>query len=106
FVFCVRLCPRFCVLFPCTTLFRSERPDPYLERRDAERLADLFVRIPQLLDNLGINALHGERNELHVRTNHRNLAGVLPREPVIPDRKSTRLNSSHVKISYSAFCLK
>src|SRR5207302_5214432 len=23
-----------------------------------------------------------------------------------PDRKSTRLNSSHVKISYAAFCLK
>src|SRR5690606_39672993 len=29
-------------------------------------------------------------------------------EPVIyfPDRKSTRLNSSHVKISYAVFCLK
>src|SRR5690606_40544251 len=27
-----------------------------------------------------------------------------PQEP--PDRKSTRLNSSHVKISYAVFCLK
>src|SRR5207302_4589806 len=27
-------------------------------------------------------------------------------EPWIPDRKSTRLNSSHVKISYAVFCLK
>src|SRR5207342_3293116 len=26
--------------------------------------------------------------------------------PPIPDRKSTRLNSSHVKISYAVFCLK
>src|SRR5439155_6182122 len=26
--------------------------------------------------------------------------------PVIPDRKSTRLNSSHVAISYAVFCLK
>src|SRR5690606_40621444 len=25
---------------------------------------------------------------------------------VFPDRKSTRLNSSHVKISYAVFCLK
>src|SRR5690606_42040666 len=25
---------------------------------------------------------------------------------VLPDRKSTRLNSSHVKISYAVFCLK
>src|SRR5690606_41193476 len=31
------------------------------------------------------------------------LVFVLP-EPV-PDRKSTRLNSSHVKISYAVFCL-
>src|SRR5690606_41286163 len=27
-------------------------------------------------------------------------------EPVLKDRKSTRLNSSHVKISYAVFCLK
>src|SRR5207302_9472391 len=26
--------------------------------------------------------------------------------PVISDRKSTRLNSNHVKISYAVFCLK
>src|SRR5207302_2872103 len=30
---------------------------------------------------------------------------VLP-GPSLPDRKSTRLNSSHVKISYAVFCLK
>src|SRR5690606_40323352 len=27
-------------------------------------------------------------------------------EPLTEDRKSTRLNSSHVKISYAVFCLK
>src|SRR5690606_41175557 len=27
-------------------------------------------------------------------------------DPVLRDRKSTRLNSSHVKISYAVFCLK
>src|SRR5207302_2061838 len=27
-------------------------------------------------------------------------------EQTVPDRKSTRLNSSHVKISYAVFCLK
>src|SRR5690606_41267797 len=30
----------------------------------------------------------------------------LPRIEVQEDRKSTRLNSSHVKISYAVFCLK
>src|SRR6266511_5458611 len=29
-----------------------------------------------------------------------------PPGPPRPDRKSTRLNSSHVKISYAVFCLK
>src|SRR5690606_42137212 len=29
-----------------------------------------------------------------------------PRSPIGEDRKSTRLNSSHVKISYAVFCLK
>src|SRR5690606_41685464 len=32
-----------------------------------------------------------------------NLAGW---KPTLRDRKSTRLNSSHVKISYAVFCLK
>src|SRR5690606_41705469 len=32
-------------------------------------------------------------------------AGAAAREPAQTDRKSTRLNSSHVKISYAVFCL-
>src|SRR5690606_41825866 len=32
--------------------------------------------------------------------------GVWPAEAQVEDRKSTRLNSSHVKISYAVFCLK
>src|SRR5690606_39755755 len=31
---------------------------------------------------------------------------VMITSPSRPDRKSTRLNSSHVKISYAVFCLK
>src|SRR5690606_40612502 len=37
------------------------------------------------------------------------LLGLEPEHPgdhVLVDRKSTRLNSSHVKISYAVFCLK
>src|SRR5207302_8577558 len=33
-------------------------------------------------------------------------APLLTPTPTRPDRKSTRLNSSHVKISYAVFCLK
>src|SRR5690606_39483954 len=43
--------------------------------------------------------------------NQRGLAAALGRQVLGPrqdrvDRKSTRLNSSHVKISYAVFCLK
>src|SRR5690554_7776878 len=34
------------------------------------------------------------------------LFASLPQDPNIQDRKSTRLNSSHVRISYAVFCLK
>src|SRR5438034_8688711 len=34
------------------------------------------------------------------------LSGSRSRRPEIPDRKSTRLNSSHTVISYAVFCLK
>src|SRR5690606_40127118 len=36
----------------------------------------------------------------------RRARGALWRGPAREDRKSTRLNSSHVKISYAVFCLK
>src|SRR5436305_8353605 len=68
-------------LFPYTTLFRSPRLEHVLvpearQDRGDRRLADLAAVPP---------AVRGEQ------------AG---------DRKSTRLNSSHVRISYAVFCLK
>src|SRR5690606_41888365 len=37
---------------------------------------------------------------------HPSSASSTARSPAASDRKSTRLNSSHVKISYAVFCLK
>src|SRR5204862_7992500 len=76
--------PAFVILFPYTTLFRSplegvQRPargDP-----PAPRLPDRVVR--RRARHAGGEAARGGR-----------------------DRKSTRLNSSHVEISYAVFCLK
>src|SRR5690606_40488170 len=42
-----------------------------------------------------------ELNELETEYNKLTLIAY-----TVPDRKSTRLNSSHVKISYAVFCLK
>src|SRR5699024_11390402 len=47
------------------------------------------------------HATYGSRQEFHEDTDSLGDAG-----PVQPDRKSTRLNSSHVSISYAVFCLK
>src|SRR5699024_11751298 len=40
------------------------------------------------------------------RTDHCGQIAVAQSRKVIQDRKSTRLNSSHVSISYAVFCLK
>src|SRR5438067_8280123 len=45
-----------------------------------------------------------DARESRVRQSTRRTRG--PRQRRRPDRKSTRLNSSHVSISYAVFCLK
>src|SRR3989475_8050543 len=42
----------------------------------------------------------------HVIACRRAPIGRIERDPVVRDRKSTRLNSSHSQISYAVFCLK
>src|SRR5690242_21215712 len=92
--------PRPCSpLFPYTTLFRS-RPG----RREAA--------VPL---SLGDVEPEPGRLPLHVPGTAGRVALLLPvadgrRHAVFPvvgaDRKSTRLNSSHMSISYAVFCLK
>src|SRR5437763_7016167 len=75
--------PPISTLFPYTTLFRSHQlDDPKFEKRDAAGKALLEI---------GPLAIGMLRAELQKET---------------PDRKSTRLNSSHRCISYAVFCLK
>src|SRR5690606_40121697 len=89
--------PPSSTLFPYTTLFRSP-----------------VVVAEEVVADVGAG-LGGVRLELAVRRGvhpvHQHAVAVL-REQRVPgavpdqDRKSTRLNSSHVKISYAVFCLK
>src|SRR2546427_5263810 len=83
-------------LFPYTTLFRSRCAAVVLGRRQPHALR----RRPhgRQLDD-GADQRPG-RGPLR-----RRMAGAELREPQ-PDRKSTRLNSSHSQISYAVFCLK
>src|SRR5256885_4999227 len=77
-------------LFPYTTLFRSVRP--VLVACELDAPPDLLVGL-LLLDPF----------ELPLEA--RQVAGEL-RAAEERDRKSTRLNSSHLVISYAVFCLK
>src|SRR5207248_7611454 len=84
-------------LFPYTTLFRSAREgltasDAALDGRQGYVAAFSGATLPDdALDRLG------SRWEL--------TASGIAVKPY-PDRKSTRLNSSHRTISYAVFCLK
>src|SRR5690554_7585994 len=81
-------------LFPYTTLFRSA---------GAAVIAADEHDVGMRLGNAGCDGAHADlRHQLHADA--RVAVGVL--EVVDQDRKSTRLNSSHVRISYAVFCLK
>src|SRR5256885_11907574 len=76
-------------LFPYTTLFRSPRRGPR--------------RRPKTLGRLSAPLLPAARRRLLPRP-HGHRRQEIRRRSV--DRKSTRLNSSHLVISYAVFCLK
>src|SRR2546426_8003479 len=81
-------------LFPYTTLFRSQRLEEYkntVPRAELLKIGDEAVR-----------ELQTSNQDQYLLTE------VLLLEHVdrIIDRKSTRLNSSHLVISYAVFCLK
>src|SRR5690606_41428862 len=86
-------------LFPYTTLFRSE--GRHVALIVAIRLGKLRAdELTLALDDRRVDE-HEERDD---GEQERPVCG--DREPGGEDRKSTRLNSSHVKISYAVFCLK
>src|SRR3712207_8713182 len=76
-------------LFPYTTLFRS---------RQGELEADVA-------DGSGAQRQAGD-GERAADRQVGDRPGGADRDPAPPDRKSTRLNSSHANISYDVFCLK
>src|SRR5690606_40517606 len=102
--------PSICV--PMTR--RPPRSTPFPTRRSSDLPLAHVVQQPHALRHGRVEA-HLRR---HVAGDARDLAGVQqlilpvrsaeaqPPEDLDEDRKSTRLNSSHVKISYAVFCLK
>src|SRR5690625_5950673 len=86
----IRLPPKS-TLFPYTTLFRSDN-HPHIK----ESLANLKLKYPQ------VDASYFKDRTIYQAL----LFCEQNQESFIQDRKSTRLNSSHVASSYAVFCLK
>src|SRR2546430_11571474 len=82
-------------LFPYTTLFRSAARAPRGRARGSQ-LA--WALSPQRGPARSLGAA------FHLQEPRGGERGQL-RSPVVRDRKSTRLNSSHSQISYAVFCL-
>src|SRR5690554_7573315 len=80
-------------LFPYTTLFRSQTATALRFRLRLVRYNHLLMLIDQP------TLQWAEEQQCHAFFNDIYFA-------LFADRKSTRLNSSHVRISYAVFCLK
>src|SRR5690606_39735161 len=78
-------------LFPYTTLFRSEAKRMGFTDRAVARLCGTTEE-----------AVRSLRRDLDIRPVYKRVDTCAAEL----DRKSTRLNSSHVKITYAVFCLK
>src|SRR5256885_10537246 len=93
-------------LFPYTTLFRSNK----IDRSDARptdvlnAVFDLFVELDADDATLDFPTIFAAGRQ-GIATTDLSIPAVDFR-PLFEDRKSTRLNSSHLVISYAVFCLK
>src|SRR5690606_40855641 len=94
-LFSILLRPPRSTLFPYTTLFRSGSVRVFCPEQT--RIGKALIR-----ENVRISLeLLKQPNFTFDALRYFSRASMLGR-----DRKSTRLNSSHVKISYAVFCLK
>src|SRR6266540_5624630 len=98
--------------------FANEDPSP-VQRRDAtfatdkSRLAGLHrIVLHVILDRRPERQVSDGQEPRPLARHERPLRGLLPLRAIgapssaARDRKSTRLNSSHITISYAVFCLK
>src|SRR3712207_6898347 len=91
FFFLMNRRPPRSTLFPYTTLFRS-RCGPHAVSLSKQRPRSPVALLEQVA--VGDDRVRGDLVTLVFALDH------------APDRKSTRLNSSHANISYAVFCLK
>src|SRR5256885_4224740 len=86
-------------LFPYTTLFRSGGAH-------VEPLERQMIACEILLDDVVARGADDVERVRHCIADPRSRSIDVVCSPGYEDRKSTRLNSSHLVISYAVFCLK
>src|SRR5699024_12633157 len=86
--------PPTSTLFPYTTLFRSDS--------EAISVRPLVYEVIEIVNKTIIDIPEDKPSKPSIKL----IAFVIPTIHITVDRKSTRLNSSHVSISYAVFCLK
>src|SRR5690606_41897214 len=92
-------------LFPYTTLFRSlEDAKAELEKKKDEK-DKLYAQLEEEVHEHEELVMSLEEEQQLYASQEATLQKAIE-EAKRKDRKSTRLNSSHVKISYAVFCLK
>src|SRR5690242_21069616 len=94
--------PPSSALFPYTTLFRSAPSDARRSPPKIDRTRPLASRPWAETRNGRAQSGRGR----FVQSGARRLLVLVVVAEVVEDRKSTRLNSSHMSISYAVFCLK
>src|SRR5690606_39800968 len=101
----IALSPRT-TLFPYTTLFRSFNTRESSQNGNKGKIYTA-EEIYAMMFMEGIDIEFENRNLNRLMTMLRIIGNYkVPPKKMTRDRKSTRLNSSHVKISYAVFCLK
>src|SRR5690606_41652803 len=91
--------PRYLHSFPTR---RSSDLSAYSFGHDIEA-AWLLIEAANVLNNPGLLKRTQDASLLITNTF---ISEAIDKDGAVIDRKSTRLNSSHVKISYAVFCLK
>src|SRR5437773_5954361 len=89
--------PPSATLFPYTTLFRSDQgwPESVLVQLPIPRVLEISINTLEWADGVAAAGVVKDAGDDPDVTHGAEI-----------DRKSTRLNSSHITISYAVFCLK
>src|SRR5207249_12187064 len=93
-------------LFPYTTLFRSMGGGEIIASfLDAQAIDEFVISVAPVFigDGIPLMARRDRHMPLDLCSSDRFEAGVVQLHYRVRDRKSTRLNSSHVSISYAVF---